>query len=77
MEFSENNDNTDLLIQIDGDTSQQQSNPNRGNGESNGGLRPRLLLDYRYEESQRGSCKVLLERLANSDLANKDLDRIK
>ena len=44
MEFSENNDNTDLLTKIDGDTSQQQSNANRGSGGSNGGLRTRPPL---------------------------------
>ena len=66
-----------VLNKWNGATRQQQSNANRGSGGSNGGLRTRPPLDYRYDESQRGSCKVLLERLANSDLANKDLDRIK
>ena len=53
MEFSEMNVNTDLLTKIDGDTSQQQSNANRGSGGCNGGLRTRPPLDYRYDESQR------------------------
>ena len=37
----------------------------------------RVALDYRYDEAERGPCKVVIERSANSDLADKNLNRFK
>ena len=46
-------------------------------GVSGGSPRTRAALDYRYDEAERGPCKVVIERSANSDLADKDLNRFK